>query len=136
MIALHNIPEGIAPVTPHMAAGMGKLRAVIVTTLSGLMEPIGALIGLIVLLVAGGGGLISGFGLAFTAGVMTNVTIDELIPVAHEFCKPVNTTTCQGAYSSESSSLRSSDSSSEPEQAVGSRTRGRSHNYLKSLKDC
>jgi ZIP family zinc transporter len=89
MIALHNIPEGIATVTPLMKAGMRRGRAVAIATLSGLMEPIGALIGLALLLSAGGGAVVSGFGLAFAAGVMTNVTIDELIPVAHEFCKPV-----------------------------------------------
>jgi ZIP family zinc transporter len=89
MIALHNIPEGIATVTPLIAAGMKKWRAVTIATLSGLMEPIGALIGLIILLYAGGGAVVSGFGLAFAAGVMTNVTIDELIPVAHSLCKPI-----------------------------------------------
>jgi ZIP family zinc transporter len=90
MIALHNIPEGIATVMPLMSAGMSKGRAVAIATLSGLMEPIGALLGLIILMFAGGSGLVSGFGLAFAAGVMTNVTIDELIPVAHSFCKPIH----------------------------------------------
>ena len=89
MIALHNIPEGIATITPLISAGMRKSRAFTISTLSGLMEPIGAVLGLIILLYAGGGGIVSGFGLAFAAGVMTNVTIDELIPVAHSFCKPI-----------------------------------------------
>jgi zinc transporter ZupT len=44
---------------------------------------------LAILYYAGGGAVVSGFVLAFAAGVMTNVTIDELIPVAHAFCKPV-----------------------------------------------
>jgi ZIP family zinc transporter len=89
MIALHNIPEGIATVTPLINAGMKKWRALTIATISGFMEPIGALVGLIILLYAGGGAMVSGFGLAFAAGVMTNVTIDELIPIAHRFCKPV-----------------------------------------------
>ena len=89
MIALHNIPEGIATVTPLMSAGLSRGRALAIATLSGLMEPIGALLGLIILTYFGGGAWVSGLGLAFAAGVMTNVTIDELIPVAHNFCKPV-----------------------------------------------
>jgi zinc transporter, ZIP family len=89
MISLHNIPEGIATVTPLISAGMGRGRAVVIATLSGLMEPIGALLGLAILMFLGGGAWISGLGLAFAAGVMTNVTMDELIPIAHDFCKPV-----------------------------------------------
>jgi ZIP family zinc transporter len=89
MIALHNIPEGIATVTPLISSGIRRWRAFAISTLSGLMELIGAFLGLIILLYAGGGGIVSGFGLAFAAGVMTNVTIDELIPVAYSFCKPI-----------------------------------------------
>jgi len=47
------------------------------------------LLGLAILMFLGGGAWISGLGLAFAAGVMTNVTMDELIPIAHDFCKPV-----------------------------------------------
>jgi ZIP family zinc transporter len=47
MIALHNIPEGIATVTPLMSAGLSRGRALAIATLSGLMEPIGALLGLL-----------------------------------------------------------------------------------------
>jgi ZIP family zinc transporter len=84
MICMHNIPEGIATVSPLIQAGVNKWRAVGLATLSGLMEPVGALIG--VLIIASVGGDIVGWGLGFAAGVMTYVTIDELIPVAHEYC--------------------------------------------------
>lgn len=84
MICLHNIPEGIATVSPLIQAGVKKWRAVGLATLSGLMEAVGALIGVSV--IAALGTSIVGWGLGFAAGVMTYVTIDELIPVAHEYC--------------------------------------------------
>lgn len=84
MICLHNIPEGIATVSPLMKSGVKKWRAVGLATISGLMEAVGALIG--VLIISSIGVDIVGWGLGFAAGVMTYVTIDELIPVAHEYC--------------------------------------------------
>jgi ZIP family zinc transporter len=86
MICLHNIPEGIATVTPLLRAGANKWRALGLSILSGIVEPIGAIIGMIVIQALGGSNLIIGWGLAFAAGVMTYVTIDELIPVAHQYC--------------------------------------------------
>ncbi|MFQ6075229.1 MAG: ZIP family metal transporter [Candidatus Bathyarchaeia archaeon] len=53
-ICLHNIPEGIATATPLTLAGVGKLRASALAFLSGLTEPIGALIGATVLSTLGG----------------------------------------------------------------------------------
>jgi ZIP family zinc transporter len=84
MICLHNIPEGIATVSPLLKAGVDGWRAVGLATLSGLVEPMGALIG--ILIITSIGVDIVGWGLGFAAGVMTYVTIDELIPVAHEYC--------------------------------------------------
>jgi ZIP family zinc transporter len=81
---MHNIPEGIATVTPLIQSGVNKWRAVGLALLSGLVEAVGALIG--VLIITGIGVNIVGWGLGFAAGVMTYITIDELIPVAHEYC--------------------------------------------------
>jgi len=89
MISLHNIPEGIATATPLVAAGVDRWRAFGLATLSGLTEPLGALIGVVILGAAGATPMVIGSGLAFAAGVMTYITMDELIPVAHDFCKPV-----------------------------------------------
>ena len=86
MIFLHNIPEGIATVTPLIRSGVDGLRSVGLATLSGMAEPLGALIGVFVIRSLGGGVAIVGWSLGFAAGVMTYVTIDELIPVAHEYC--------------------------------------------------
>ena len=84
MIFLHNIPEGIATVGPLLKSGVKKWRAVGLATLSGLMEAVGALIGVIIISYVGIN--IVGWGLGFSAGVMIYVTIDELIPIAHEYC--------------------------------------------------
>jgi ZIP family zinc transporter len=80
-ITLHNIPEGIATALPLYKAGMSKRRAAGFALLSGLTEPIGALIA---------GLLLTSFdalipvALAFAGGVMVFITLDELIPVARE----------------------------------------------------
>ncbi len=84
MICFHNIPEGIATVSPLIKAGVPKWRAVGLATLGGLMEPVGALFGAVAISFIGME--IIGWSLGFAAGVMTYVTIDELIPIAHEFC--------------------------------------------------
>ena len=58
--------------------------------LSGMTEPIGALVGSVFLTVIGGSNQIIGLGLALAAGVMTYITVDELIPIAHEYCAPTH----------------------------------------------
>ena len=85
MICLHNIPEGIATATPLMLAGVGMHKAVSLAFLSGLTEPLGALIGAAFLSTIGGGEYFIGLGLALAAGVMTYITVDELIPIAHQY---------------------------------------------------
>ncbi|MCX6653957.1 MAG: zinc transporter ZupT domain protein, partial [Candidatus Bathyarchaeota archaeon] len=54
------------------------------TLLSGLAEPAAALVGGVALLNFGTGSIV-GYSLVFAAGVMTYITADELIPVAHEY---------------------------------------------------
>jgi len=84
MICFHNIPEGIATVAPLIQAGVAKMRALGIATLGGLMEPVGALMGAVIISFFGVD--IIGWSLGFAAGVMTYVTIDELIPIAHQYC--------------------------------------------------
>jgi ZIP family zinc transporter len=83
-IMLHNIPEGVATAIPLTIAGTKPFKVVIITLLSGLAEPAAALVGAIAFSFVGTRGII-GFSLAFAAGVMTYITADELIPVAHEY---------------------------------------------------
>lgn len=80
-IALHNIPEGIATAAPLYAAGMKREKVLGITFLSGLAEPLGALMGALVLTTPSQPVL--AFMLACAGGVMTYVTADELIPTAH-----------------------------------------------------
>ncbi len=83
-IMLHNIPEGVAAAIPLMEAGIKPGRVAVLTLLSGLAEPAAALVGAIALLNFGTGSIV-GYSLVFAAGVMTYITADELIPVAHEY---------------------------------------------------
>jgi ZIP family zinc transporter len=81
-IALHNIPEGIATALPLYESGVGRRKSFRIAFLSGLAEPIGALIA--ALFLTPFKGLIP-MSLAFAAGVMVFITLDELIPTAREF---------------------------------------------------
>lgn len=87
-IALHNIPEGLSVAIPIYAASNNRKKAFFISFVSGLAEPIGAVVGLVILL---GLGFISEeiivMSLAFVAGIMTFISLDELLPTAHETCK-------------------------------------------------
>jgi ZIP family zinc transporter len=83
-IMLHNIPEGLATAIPLAEAGMKPIKIALITLLSGLAEPLAALVGALALSLLGTTTII-GFSLVFAAGVMTYITADELIPVAHEY---------------------------------------------------
>jgi ZIP family zinc transporter len=80
-ITLHNIPEGIATALPLCKSGVCKWDAFRTAVLSGLTEPIGALAAAIFLSTFSS--LVPG-ALAFAGGVMTFITLDELIPMARE----------------------------------------------------
>lgn len=83
-IMLHNIPEGVATAIFFTKAGMKSFKIAILTLLSGLAEPVAAIVGAVFLSLVGTKTVI-GFSLVFAAGVMTYITADELIPVAHEY---------------------------------------------------
>lgn len=82
-IALHNIPEGIAVAVPVRRATGSRARGFWLATFSGLAEPLGALIGFL-LLMPWIDGPAMGAVLAGTAGVMVFVSLDELLPAAEE----------------------------------------------------
>ena len=79
-IALQNIPEGSAVAFPLVREGFRRRRALWIATLTGLVEPVGGLIG--VSLVALARPLLPG-GLAFAAGAMAFVVSHEMIPESH-----------------------------------------------------
>ena len=80
-IAMHNIPEGMAIALPLRMSGTSRWAAFRVALLSGLVEPLGALVAAGFLTVFPG---LMPFSLSFAAGVMVFITVDELIPIAHE----------------------------------------------------
>lgn len=79
-IALQDIPEGLAVALTLRAAGFTNIMAIVVAAASGLLEPIGALIG-----VGLGGGLMFAYpiGLGLAAGAMIFVVSHEVIPETH-----------------------------------------------------
>jgi ZIP family zinc transporter len=86
-IAIHNIPEGIAVAVPIFYATGSRVRALWISFLSGLSEPLGALIGYILLFRYLSNSL---FGLLFAsvAGIMVFISLDELLPAAREYGEP------------------------------------------------
>jgi len=83
-IAIHNIPEGIAVSIPIFYATGNRRRAFLISFLSGLAEPVGALIGYAILLPFLTPALLSTL-LAFVAGIMIYISLDELLPLAHRY---------------------------------------------------
>lgn len=83
-ILFHNIPEGVATAMPLVEAGVAPLKIFVITLLSGLAEPLAALLGVMSFSLVGTPTAV-GFALVFAAGVMVYITVDELIPVAHEY---------------------------------------------------
>ena len=79
-IALQDIPEGLAVALALRAIGQSARRAVLIAVASGLMEPLGALLGI---------GISSGFAIAYpvslglAAGAMLFVVSHEVIPETH-----------------------------------------------------
>jgi len=80
-IAVHNIPEGIAIAMPIRMSGASRWAAFRIAFLSGLAEPVGAGIAAVFLTTLPE---LMPFALSFAAGVMVFITMDELIPIAHE----------------------------------------------------
>lgn len=85
-IAIHNIPEGIAVSVPIYYATGNKKKAFWHSFLSGLSEPIGAIIGYLILMPFLSP-LIFGILFAAVAGIMVFISLDELLPAAREYGK-------------------------------------------------
>jgi len=83
-IAIHNIPEGLAVSAPIFYATKSRKKAFLLSFLSGLAEPIGALIGYFVLRSIFNEAT---FGVIFAsvAGIMVYISLDELLPTAEEY---------------------------------------------------
>ena len=90
-ISIHNIPEGIAVAIPIYYATKSKGKALLLATLSGFSELIGALLCWAVTAIFGveltGGGVIFPLILAAVAGIMIYISLDELLPTAEKYGK-------------------------------------------------
>lgn len=83
-IAIHNIPEGIAVSVPIYHATGNRKKAFWYSFLSGMAEPLGALIGFLVLLPFWSD-TINALLLAFVSGIMVFISFDELLPGAEKY---------------------------------------------------
>ena len=83
-IAIHNIPEGLAVSAPVYAATGSRAKAFFWSFLSGVAEPIGAGVAAVILLPFLTPALL-GWLLAFVAGIMVFIAIDELVPTSRSF---------------------------------------------------
>ncbi|MFQ5820037.1 MAG: zinc transporter ZupT [Candidatus Heimdallarchaeota archaeon] len=82
-VSMHNIPEGISVSFPIYWATGDRLEALKLSFLSGLAEPLGALIGGVILLQFLNETVL-GLTIALVAGIMIFLSFDELLPVAHK----------------------------------------------------
>ncbi len=83
-IAIHNIPEGIAVSVPLYYATGNKKKAFQLSFLSGLSEPVGAILGYFILMRYMTDAT---FGIIFAgvAGIMVYISLDELLPTAEKY---------------------------------------------------
>ena len=83
-IAIHNIPEGIAVSVPIYYATGSRKKAFLYSFVSGVSEPIGALIGYLFMQAFSSDGV---FGVIFAGvgGIMVFISLDELLPTAKEY---------------------------------------------------
>ena len=80
-VTIQNVPEGAIISMPLRAAGNSRWRAFGVGALSGVVEPIG---GALVILLASAVTPMMPYLLAFAAGAMLYVVVEELVPEASQ----------------------------------------------------
>lgn len=83
-VAIHNIPEGLSVSAPIYYATKNRKKAFWFSFLSGLAEPLGAIIGYF-LLRQFLNDVTFGIIFASVAGIMVYISIDELLPAAQEY---------------------------------------------------
>ncbi len=86
-IALHNIPEGISVSVPIYYATGNRRKAFFWSLLSGLAEPVGAIIGYLALRPILSLPMVMGFAFGAVAGIMVYISLDELLPISHAYGK-------------------------------------------------
>ena len=90
-VALHNIPEGISVSVPVFYATGSRLKAFLYSSLSGLAEPVGAILAYLALILFLGGSdatvppELMGILFAGVAGIMVYISLDELLPTSRAY---------------------------------------------------
>ena len=79
-IGLQNMPEGLVVAVALAAAGHSHARAFLLALLTGLVEPVGGLVGAAAVSVSA---VVLPWGLAIAAGAMLFVISNEIIPETH-----------------------------------------------------
>ena len=85
-IAIHNIPEGMAASMPVYFATGNRKKAFMLSFMSGITEPLGAIAGYMFLRPYLDGGAM-GIMFGMVAGIMMFISIEELLPMAREYEK-------------------------------------------------
>ncbi|XP_032669125.1 zinc transporter ZIP11 isoform X1 [Odontomachus brunneus] len=80
-IGIQNFPEGLAVALPLQAAGISTLKSFWYGQLSGMVEPIAGVLGAVGVTLAAPA---LPYALAFAAGAMIYVVIDDIVPEAHQ----------------------------------------------------
>lgn len=83
-IAIHNIPEGLSVSVPIYYATGSKKKAFMYSFISGLAEPLGGLIGFL-LLMPFFSNTVFGMLFGFIAGIMVFISLDQLLPAAERY---------------------------------------------------
>lgn len=83
-IAIHNVPEGIAVSMPIYFATGDRKKAFAYSFLSGVVEPLGAILGYFILMPYLNNTLM-GMLLSGVAGIMVFISLDQLLPAAEEY---------------------------------------------------
>lgn len=92
-IALHNIPEGISVSVPIFYASGSRRKAFVYSALSGVAEPVGAVVGYLAIRLFTGDAdgvippQVMGILFAGVAGIMVYISLDELLPTSRAYGK-------------------------------------------------
>tara|TARA_B100000508_G_scaffold133732_1_gene123863 strand:- start:3578 stop:4276 length:699 start_codon:yes stop_codon:yes gene_type:complete len=83
-VAIHNVPEGVAVSIPIYHATGSRLKAFWYSFVSGIAEPIGAMVGYFIL-IQFFNEYIFGIVFASVAGIMVFISLDQLLPTAQKY---------------------------------------------------
>lgn len=88
-ISLQNIPEGLMVATSLVSINYSRIKAALYAALTGLVQPLGAIIGLFV---TSFGQTLVPFGMALAGGTMLFVIINEILPETYHQNEQHNST--------------------------------------------